>query len=458
MSCVTNPVSGQKQLMLLSEKDELTLGKEWYPNILWSAEGGGGEYKDEKLKTYLKGLILEINKVSHRPHLPIDFVIQNTSLPNAWAIPGHVAITRGLLQALESEAEFVYIMGHEIGHISARHSASQISKSIIADFLLTGASYSLSGKAYGDLALTLGSIGTNLVLLKYSRNDELEADRLGVEYMTKLGYDPKNALKAHLSLKKASEEYLKKVGRDSDEGNFFSELLSTHPRTSVRMEELSKIVEMSKLPYLRGDGTQKKKFQEEISDLKRTHNLYITYYDPAVAALRKNRIREADALIEKAINEKRDEPAFYALKGFIELRKLRSNVAEEYFKKAIELDPDYQPAYRGLGIVYFEKNEIERALPFFKKALSIFPNDVSSHFFLGMSNFRLKIYEKAIPHLEVATKAFMDHPSIYGTLGICYEKQGNLRKAYEAYSKQLQVAPDNEMGRYAKNRLSSMGK
>lgn len=454
--CQTNPVTGKSQFIVLSEKDEIQLGKEWYPNILWSAEGGGGEYKDEKLKAYLKELVLEIKSVSHRPHLPLDFVIQNSSVPNAWAIPGYVAITRGLLQALESEAEFVYVMGHEIGHIAARHSASQISKSVLADFLLRSGSYILSGKPYADLALTIGSIGANLILLKYSREDELEADRLGVSYMAKLGYDPKNAIEAHKNLKKASDEYLRRVGRDSEEGRFFSDLLSTHPRFSVRMEELKKIVETTELPFLRGDGTRKEKFQEAISLLKKVHSIYVKYYDPALSALKGGRVNEADRLILLALNEKDDEPAFLTLKGFIELKKGKIEIAESYFRRAIEIDPDYQPALRGLGIVSYERKKIEKGIFYLKKALSYFPNDLSSHFFLGMCYFELKNYVSAIPHLEIASQGYKNHPFLYGALGICYENTGNISKAYEAYLKQIKIAPENEMGRYSKSRLRSL--
>lgn len=456
LRCTTNPVSGQKEIILLSEKDEIKLAKEWYPNILWSAEGAGGEFKDDKLKAYLRDLVLQIHRVSHRPHLPIEFVIQNSSLPNAWAIPGYVAITRGLLCALESEAEFVYVMGHEIGHISARHSASQMSKSILADSLLKVGSYALSGKSYADWAMELGSIGANLLLLKYSREDELEADRLGVEYMVRLGYDPKNAIYAHLNVQRASDEYLRRVGKDSEEGSFFSELLSTHPRTKIRIEELKTITEKVKPVNLRGDGTQRKIFQEAISNLKRTHRIYITYYDPAVSALRKGNIKEAERLIDRALEEKNDEAPYLTLKGILEQKRGRHLSAEGYFRRAQKIDPSYVPALRGLGIVCYEKKDLRNAMAFLKDALSLFPNDVPSHYYLGMAYFDSHNYHYAINHLEFALQALPEHPTIYGTLGICYEKTGKIHKAYEYYLKQVKVAPDNEMGRYAKDRLRSI--
>lgn len=119
-SCAVNPVTGKQQLMFFSEEGELELGKNYFPSAIWGSEGGGGEYKDEKLRAYLDGIVQKLHKNSHRPHLPCKFYIQNSSIPNAWALPGYVAITRGLLAELDNEAEFAFVMGHEIGHVSAR--------------------------------------------------------------------------------------------------------------------------------------------------------------------------------------------------------------------------------------------------------------------------------------------------------------------------------------------------
>ena len=125
--CAINPVTGQKELMLVSEGQEIEMGREFYPSALWGDIGGGGEFKDTHAKAYLKEIVTKIHSVSHRPYLPSQFAIQNSSVPNAWAIPGYVVMTRGLLAGLENEAEFAYIMGHEMGHVSARHSAQQMS-------------------------------------------------------------------------------------------------------------------------------------------------------------------------------------------------------------------------------------------------------------------------------------------------------------------------------------------
>jgi len=206
ISCAINPVTGQQELMLISESQEVTMGKEFYPNALWGDVGGGGEFKDERLKAYLKETVLKIHNVSHRPQLPVKFAIQNSSVPNAWAIPGYVVMTRGLLAALDNEAEFAFVMGHEMGHVSARHTAQHMTYGMVQQIGLGVAGIALSGKEYADLALSVGAVGSSLLLLKYSRDDELEADRLGILYMSKLGYNPQNAISAHKNLEKVSQE------------------------------------------------------------------------------------------------------------------------------------------------------------------------------------------------------------------------------------------------------------
>ncbi|HPU29184.1 MAG TPA: M48 family metalloprotease [Syntrophorhabdaceae bacterium] len=453
-NCATNPVTGQTQLMLFSEEEELKMGKEWYPNIMWDGEGGGGEYKDERLRSYLNDIVQALQRASHRPHIKVEFAIQNSSTPNAWAIPGYVAMTRGLLAGLESEAEFAYVMGHEIGHVSARHSASQLSKGIFMSFVLQGASLAMGTSPYSEAALALGSIGGNLLMLKYSRDDELMADRLGVSYMAKIGYLPKNAINAHKNLEKVSSEYLKAVGKNTEEGGFFTDLLSTHLRTSVRIDELEKIITDTSINSLRGDGTNKVSFLNATADLRRTNKIYINYYDKAVKYLKENKIAEAQSLVLNAIKEKRDEAPFHALYGFILAKKGNLNEAEIYFNNALNLYREYQPAYRGLGIVYYKKNDNQKSITYLKKAIQLFPNDMPSFYFMGMNYHKMNMSLEAIKYLKPFSEAYPKHPEIHGILGICYERIKNIRAAYEEYTMQIKVAPDNEMGRHAKSRLN----
>lgn len=456
IQCAVNPVTGKKELMLVSESQEIAMGKEFYPSALWGDLGGGGQYRDEQLHSYLKDIVMRIHAVSHRPNLPVDFAIQNSSVPNAWAIPGHVVITRGLLAGLENEAEFAFVMGHEMGHVAARHSARHMTYGILQQVGLGAAGIALSGTEYANLALGVGAIGSSLLLLKYGRDDELESDSLGIEYMVKLGYDPQNAISAHRNLEKISGEYLKSLGKTSPERGFFEDLLSTHPRTAVRIDEIRMMINRIQSPQISGDGTYRERFQMKTAALRETNRIYREYYDPAVRQYQNNNLDEANSLIEKALAKNQSQPAFHTLKGFIQLKEKNFREARDSFQASMASDREYAPAYRGMGILFYIQNNYREGIDYLNKAISLFPQDALSHYFLGMSFYKLQNYKSAIPHLKAFAEVQPKHPEIFGTLGICYEQLGDPSSAFQAYSLQMKVAPDSEMGRHAAARIEAL--
>jgi predicted Zn-dependent protease len=181
-SCATNPVSGKRELMLLSETDEVELGRETDPQIIREY----GIYDDPKLTAYLDALCQQLGKLSHRSQLNYHFKILDASVVNAFAVPGgYVYFSRGILAVLNSEAELAGVMGHEIGHIAARHSAKQYSRAQLAQMGLG------VGAIFVDSTLLTGlaQVGVGMLFLRFSRDNERQADDLGVEYSSKAGYD-----------------------------------------------------------------------------------------------------------------------------------------------------------------------------------------------------------------------------------------------------------------------------
>ncbi len=452
--CAVNPVTGRQELMLVSESQEIGMGKEFYPSAMWGDVGGGGEYRDEQLRAYLKEIVLRIHAVSHRPNLPVDFSIQNSSVPNAWAIPGHVVMTRGLLAGLQNEAEFAFVMGHEMGHVAARHYARQMTYGILQQIGLGAAGIALSGSEYADLALGMGAVASSLLLLKYSRDDELEADRLGIEYMARLGYDPRHAIQAHRNLENISRAYLESAGKETQERVFFEDLLSTHPRTSVRIEELQAMIGRLRTVQIAGDGTFQDRFRERTAALRNTDRIYRDFYDPAVRAFQSERLDEAETLVGQAIAKDQRQPAFHTLKGLLALKRKNHAAAKTSFQAALALDERYAPAYRGLGILSYQENDYRGGIEHLNRCLSLFPRDFVAHYFMGMSYFKAGNCESAIRHLSAFADVQPKHPDVHGRLGVCYEKTGNLSSAYQSYATQVKVAPDNEMGKHAASRLA----
>jgi predicted Zn-dependent protease len=181
ISCAVNPVTGKQELMLLSESEEIDLGRQTDAEIVQEY----GVLEDPKLTAYLNDFCQGLGKVSHRPQLSYRFKVVDASVVNAFAVPGgYVYFSRGILATLNNEAELAGVMGHEIGHIAARHSAKQYSRAQLAQVGLGLGSFInvpvLSG---------LAQLGAGMLFLRFSRDNEREADDLGVEYASKAGYD-----------------------------------------------------------------------------------------------------------------------------------------------------------------------------------------------------------------------------------------------------------------------------
>ena len=455
-SCAVNPVTGRTELMLISESEELALGSRAYADSIWSSIGGGGEYDDPALKAYLSAIVRDIQRASHRPGLPVTFAIQNSSVPNAWALPGHVVITRGLLVGLESEAEFAFVMGHEIGHVSARHTARQLTYRTLQAAGLALAGAALSGRDYGEGALAMGAVGSELLLLRFSRADELEADHLGVEYMAALGYDPAEAVAAHRNLERTVSRYMESLGKSPRERGVFEDLLSTHPRTSVRIEEISRMAESVAYGGRREDPTGRERFRDMTRAIRETHRVYREGYDRAVAAFSRGEVRAAETLVDGAIAADPGQPPFYVLKGYIRLRREDYAGAERLFARALDIDPAYQPAYRGRGTLHYLMGDYGGAVSILERAVEIFPGDVSARYYLGMSLYELRSYGRAAANLSRFASARPRDPAVHYYLGSSYEHTGELGAAYTEYLIQLKVAPSTPEGRLAAARAAAL--
>lgn len=453
LSCAINPVTGEKEFMLITEDEEISLGRELYPNILWGEVGGGGIYRDTELEGYLEGIIKRLHSVSHRPNLPVDFVIQNSSVPNAWAIPGHVAITRGLLLGIDNEAQFAFVMGHEMGHVTARHSAKKLSLGILQQFGIGIASaFIKEGKKEQELLLGLGVIGSSLIILKYDRGQELQADRLGVLYMARSGYDPNESVAAHQNLEKAIKDYLSRLGKSREE-SILGDLLSTHPRTQVRLDEVRTMIQNLEPYRIQGDGKFGSPFTSKTVKIKEIQKSYLKY-DDASKAFRENNIRKAEEDVSTAIKMNQDQAPFWSLSGLIRIQQQRYDEAERAFNTALQKDPDYQPAYHGLGLRYYLTNNYNSALGYFEKSLKLYPQHPGSNYYSGVIYYKNRNYRKAIEHLDTFAGFSPKHPEVHGYLGLSHDNLSELENAVKEYRAQVKVNSTNEMGRTAKTRLA----
>lgn len=183
-ACATNPATGKRELSLMSEAQEIALGQQSDVEIRREM----GVYDDPRLQRYVSDIGMRLAQVSHRPHLPWAFTIVDNAAINAFAAPGgFIYVTRGILPYLGDESELAGVIGHEIGHVTARHAAQQYTRATGGSLGLLALGIFVPGaRPFGDLAST----GLGLLFLKYGRDDELESDRLGIEYVAAAGWDP----------------------------------------------------------------------------------------------------------------------------------------------------------------------------------------------------------------------------------------------------------------------------
>jgi predicted Zn-dependent protease len=219
--CVRNPVTGKREIVLVSESQEVAMGQSSDPQIRQEY----GVVDSPALQNYVRTMGGKLVAVSHRPGLDWHFTVVDSPVVNAFAIPGgYVYLTRGILAYLGSEAELAGVMGHEIGHVTARHSVRQMTRTQLAQIGLgVGGIVSPTFGQLGNLAES--SLG--LLFLRFSRDDEREADRLGVEYAAKAHYDPREV-----------SNFFDVLGRLSSAGDrqTIPGWLSTHPDPPERVQ------------------------------------------------------------------------------------------------------------------------------------------------------------------------------------------------------------------------------
>lgn len=225
-SCAINPVTGKKQVVLISEAQEIAMGKEADPQIIAQF----GLYDNPNLQSFFTEKGKAIAAISHRPNLAYEFKIVDSEVLNAFAVPGgYVYFTRGIMAHFNNEAEFAGVLGHEIGHITARHTVSQQTKAVLSQLGLIGSMILVP--QLGQFAEPL-SQGLGILFLKFSRDAERQSDELGVEYSSKIGYDAHEMAEFFHTLER------KNTGNKSTE---LPDFLSTHPNPGDRNVAVNKL-------------------------------------------------------------------------------------------------------------------------------------------------------------------------------------------------------------------------
>ena len=218
--CAFNPITGQQELMLFPEKQDLEIGQQYAPEI---EKELGGKIEDEDLQNYIDSVGQKIARISHRPNWEYHYVAVNDKSINASALPGgYIFITKGMLEKLQSESQLAAILAHETAHVVARDTSNAISNQIGLSLILAAAT---SGQSSGAV-MTAAELSRRIIGLRYSRQDEREADIAGLDYMVVAGYNPYGIIETMKMLEAQRKETV-------------VEFLSSHPPPGNRIAYLS---------------------------------------------------------------------------------------------------------------------------------------------------------------------------------------------------------------------------
>ena len=412
--CAVNPVTGKSELAFysMSEQEEVSLGKKAFPEAIQRMQG---EYDDPRLKEYLTSVGMRLAKVSHRPDLPYAFKVVNDSSPNAFAMPGgNIAITRGLLVALENEAQLAAVLGHELGHVTARHSVQNLQRGILLNVGLQVLAISSSGTSYSGAARQAGQVAGSILDSSYSREEEREADRLGIDYMVKAQYSPKGAVELQEFLAQKSGE---------GESQWLQGLFRTHPFSKERMRDNQYYIDgkyrwaMNNEAYASGAGD----FQRAMAPLRKTSEASGAY-DKARAKERAKDPAGAITLYEQAVHKAPEQGLLHSALGMAYLKNNSPDKAKKHLTRAVQLDADYYESHFGLGYLYLQENNPALAKEHLQKSMKLMPA-LGSAFFLAES----------------------------------YEKTGEPAKAQALYGQVAGADPGGNLGRSAAARARALG-
>lgn len=409
--CATNPVTGKSQLMLVSEASELEMDKKWAPHQFSSDYG---TVQDDDLNAYIREVGGKLVPVCHRPHMPYSFRVLNTPVVNGYTLPaGSVGLARGLMVEMKTESELAAVLGHEVGHVCYKHSASRMTQSMMlnAGVVLLAAYLEYEKKKYAGAAAGLGMIGANMLLCRYSRDDEREADEVGMEYMVKAEFNPKGMaglMETFMNLHKSKPSTV-------------DLLFATHPMSDERYKTA---VERMNSRYQ--DALKNKELTERYMD--RTAKLRAI--KPAIEdmqngemAMMKEKYADAQGLFGSALKKVPGDYAATLMMSKCLLAQHKNGEAERYAEEARKIYPAEAQAIHVAGMTKLSGTKFEAALQDFNKYWEVLPGNANTIFYKG----------------------------------VCNDKMGRRDAAVREYKQYLSEAPGGEYAEQAQRRLIEWG-
>jgi predicted Zn-dependent protease len=397
--------------MLVSEDQEVQMDRQYSP-VQFSADLGVTQ--DKALNAYIDQTGQKMAAKTHRSHMPYNFHAVNATYVNAYAFPGgSIAVTRGILLSLENEAELAALLGHELGHVNARHTAQQMSKGSVTQAIVGGiaAVAGTQGQIYGDMASQLGQVSAGALLASYSRDNEREADALGMEYMVRSGYNPQGMVGLMDVLRSLSKH----------DPSAIELMFATHPMSDER--------------YSTAVETAKTQYQAE-SKLP----LYRERYMDKTA-----RLRAKKGAIEEI------------QKGQEQMGKKQFAKADGHFRKALKIAPNDYAALVMLSTSQLVQKKYAVGSQYAEMAKKAYPQEARAYFLSGFAKLQTKKFDSAYQDFNQYDKLLPGNPTTIFFKGYALEGMQRIEPAAREYNRYLQAVQQGDYAKHAYYRLKEWG-
>ena len=354
-----------------------------------------GAVQDSELNEYVTEIGMQLGKASHRPHMPYNFRVLNSTLINAYTFAaGSIGFTRSLMLALDNEAAMTAILAHEIGHVCLRHRASSQAQSTLTGLVMAGISAYVAEKHedYAELAMGLGAISAGALQASYSRTDEREADETGMHYTVCIGQNPNGMVDAMDTLRKMNHS----------QPDMISRMFSSHPMSEERYQTAIERANTKYSDALSCD-MNRERFMDKTASLRR---------------------------IEPAINQLQSGSSCMMQKSFTQ--------AYQHYQTAIKQAPN---DYTALLLMANCCNVLEKPKEAFRNgymAMKVYPGEPQSRMFLGLICEQNNLYEKGLNYLQEYRSMLPGNPIPDFHCGFCLEQMGRKQDAAQEYIKFLQ--------------------
>lgn len=407
--CAVSPVTGQSILVGLSEQEEKSVDAKLAPQQFSQDYGA---IQDAEINRYVGEVGHRLDATTHRPFLPYSYRVLNANYLNAYTFPaGSVGVTRGLLVEIDSEAQLAALLGHEIGHVNARHAAQKQGQAMIAQVAVSTLNVAAQDSRWGALVAIGSQLGASALLSSYSRDDERQADGLGQEYMVRAGYPAAGMTELHQSL----------LRNEKGQPGALQTMFATHPMTRERLDTAAYLAETRYAESV-GANPQRQRFMDRTAGLRRIK--------PTI----QNCSRGEAALAKK------DYPA-----------------AEERFRAALRQTPDDYAGNLLMAKCLMAQGQKQNAQSYAEAARRIYPQEAQAAKVAGVLALEMRDPGRAYQAFDQYDRLLPGNGEMTFLKGVALEGQGNRQAAAQHYATYLRQTRQGQAAQYAASRLQSWG-